>query len=64
MWPQDQGQLIWEGQPTPNINGEEKFLRGAQIENALHVEDDEVRNKNSDSVPVIGKVFKFIVFIW
>ena len=46
-WVECDGQLItegpWEGQPTPNINGDERFLRGAHIENVLGVEEDEVR---------------------
>ena len=31
---------LWEGQSSPNINGEE---RGAHIEDVLYVEEDEVR---------------------
>ena len=34
---------LWEGQPSPNINGEERFFRGAHIEDVLYVEEDEVR---------------------
>ena len=34
---------LWEGQPSPNINGEERFLTGAHIEDVLYVEEDEVR---------------------
>jgi len=47
-WVECDGQLItegpWEGQPTPNINGEERFLRGAHIESVLHEQDDEVKS--------------------
>ena len=32
----------WEGQPTPNINGEERFRWGIHIEDVLDVEEDMV----------------------
>jgi len=61
-WVECDGQLItegiWEGQHTPNINGEERFLRGAHIENALHVEEDEVGNHTTYSIDkfILGKL--------
>ena len=35
---------IWDGQTLPDINGEERFLRGGPKANVLVVEDDEVRH--------------------
>ena len=32
----------WGRQPTHNINGEERFLRGTHIEDVLDVEEDVV----------------------
>jgi len=34
---------IWNGQYTPNINGQERFLRGSSENRVLDIEDDEVR---------------------
>ena len=34
---------IWDGQFLPNLNGEERFLRGSSIQDALELENDEVR---------------------
>ena len=65
-WVECDGELItegiWEGQHTPNINGEERFLRGAHIENALDVEEDEVGDQNSSSAHT-NLLSQFIVFI-
>ena len=47
---------IWDGQWLPNLNGEERFLRGAPTQNVLDLEWDEVRNQNCGSVPVNEKV--------
>ena len=36
---------IWDGQFLPNLNGEERFLRGSSIQDALELENDEVRTE-------------------
>jgi len=35
---------IWDGQYLPNLNGEERFLRGSPTQNVLEVENDEVKS--------------------
>ena len=46
---------IWDGQYTPNINGEERFLRGSYREHVLDIEDDQVNlNPNNDKNLCIG----------
>merc|ERR1719500_1238622 len=35
---------IWDGQFLPNLNGEERFLRGSSIQDALELENNEVRS--------------------
>ena len=47
---------IWDGQYLPNLNGDERFLRGSNTNNVLDLEEDEVRNQNSGRVPINGKV--------
>merc|ERR1719369_461982 len=45
-WVVCDGELItegpWKGQRTPNINGEERFLRGGQFEHAMTTQEDQV----------------------
>ena len=40
---------IWDGQYTPNINGEERFLRGSYKDRVLDVEDDQVNLDLNDN---------------
>ena len=46
-WAECDGSLIvggiWDGQRTPNINGEERFLRGSHKSNVLATENDQVK---------------------
>ena len=39
---------IWKGQKTPDINGEERFLRGSSKSNLLDVEDGQVQTLTYD----------------
>ena len=46
-WKECDGSLIvggiWNGQHAPNINGEERFLRGSSKTRGLDIEDDQVK---------------------
>ena len=39
---------IWDGQISPNINGDERFLRGSYKMDVLATEDDQVRNNRTN----------------
>ena len=53
----------WEGETTPNINGEERFLRGGLDADQLQIEEDSLQghtHKVSDSGHTHGYVDKYV----